>query len=245
MRKTMAPAPFTNWIKSSVPTSPELAQNYWWIRGRSAFMTGHPVEGTRALVEREHGLTDPAALRTNREELYNASDGRRTRPILKHRLKPIVSWQDGWNWALSQWKSRATRCTHGAATTGAANTPTIPPTKAHRHGSSPGAVATEFPDQVALLLPLSGRSESVGVAVRDGFIAAYLQQDAASRPQLKVYDVAAESVASAYNKAVADGAGFIVGPLTKEDVAAIVPLSHGQVPVLALNFLGDNLPAPR
>ena len=41
------------------------------------------------------------------------------------------------------------------------------------------AAATEFPDQIALLLPLSGRAESVGVAVRDGFIAAYLEQDAA------------------------------------------------------------------
>ncbi len=73
-------------------------------------------------------------------------------------------------------------------------------------------VATEYPNQIALLLPLSGRSEAFGVAVRDGFIAAYLQQDAASRPRLKIYDVAAESVASAYNRAIADGAGFVVGP---------------------------------
>jgi outer membrane PBP1 activator LpoA protein len=42
----------------SVPTSADQAQNYWWIRGRSAFLTGHPVEGTRALVERERGLSD-------------------------------------------------------------------------------------------------------------------------------------------------------------------------------------------
>ena len=53
-----------------VPTSADQAQNYWWIRGRSAFLTAHPVEGTRALVERERWLTDPAALRANRTELY-------------------------------------------------------------------------------------------------------------------------------------------------------------------------------
>src|SRR3984893_7405051 len=52
-----------------VPTSPDQAQNYYWIRGRSAFLTGHPVEGTRALVERERFLSDPAALRANRDEL--------------------------------------------------------------------------------------------------------------------------------------------------------------------------------
>ena len=54
-----------------VPTVPNQAQNYYWIRGRSAFLTGHPVEGTRALVERERYLTDPAAVRANREELYS------------------------------------------------------------------------------------------------------------------------------------------------------------------------------
>jgi outer membrane PBP1 activator LpoA protein len=107
------------------------------------------------------------------------------------------------------------------------------------------AVATEYPNQIALLLPLSGRSEAFGVSVRDGFIAAYLQQNSASRPRLKVYDVAAESVGSAYNRAISDGAGFVVGPLTKEDVAAVAPLSSGRTPVLALNFLGDTVSAPK
>ncbi len=53
----------------SVPTAPDQAQNYWLIRGRSAFLTAHPVEGTRALIERERFLSDPAALRAGREEL--------------------------------------------------------------------------------------------------------------------------------------------------------------------------------
>ena len=76
-----------------------------------------------------------------------------------------------------------------------------------------------------------------------GFIAAYLEQDPASRPHLKIYDVAAESVAGAYRHAIDEGAGFVVGPLTKEDVAAIAPLSGGRTPVLALNFLADSVSA--
>jgi len=55
----------------AVPTSADQAQNYWWIRGRSAFLTGHPVEGTRALVERERWLTDPVSVGANRAELYS------------------------------------------------------------------------------------------------------------------------------------------------------------------------------
>ncbi len=59
------------------------------------------------------------------------------------------------------------------------------------------AVATEYPNQIALLLPLSGRGEAFGVAVRDGFVAAYLEQDAARRPSLKIYDVAPNPLAAA------------------------------------------------
>ncbi|GAC1498367.1 MAG: hypothetical protein NVS1B6_04330 [Steroidobacteraceae bacterium] len=107
------------------------------------------------------------------------------------------------------------------------------------------ATATEFPEQIALLLPLSGRAESVGVAVRDGFIAAYLEQDPAARPRLRIYDVAAESAGSVYGRAISEGAGFVVGPLTKEDVAAVLPLSQGGTPVLALNFLSESMSTPR
>jgi outer membrane PBP1 activator LpoA protein len=231
-----------------VPSSADQAQNYWWIRGRSAFLTGHPVEGTRALVERERFLTDAAALRANRAELFSrirnaAEHGQPLKPPPKS--DPIVA---GWldfgpvalalerdpmrasaalaNWRLAYPQHPANDSVLGVASTQIAS-------------------ATEYPDAVALLLPLSGRSEAVGVAVRDGFIAAYLEQDAAKRPRLKIYDVAAESVASAYTHAISEGAGFVIGPLTKEDVAALAPLSGGRTPVLALNFLGESVIAPR
>jgi outer membrane PBP1 activator LpoA protein len=230
-----------------VPASANQAQNYWWIRGRSAFLTGHPVEGARALVERERSLTDPAALRANRAELYN---GIRSAAERGQSLKPppnsdpiVVGWlelgpvavglaRDPMRAAaaLANWKRLYPQHPANDSVLGFASTQI--------------AAAAEFPNQIALLLPLSGRSEAVGVAVRDGFIAAYLETDAASRPRLKIYDVAAESVSSAYGHAIAEGAGFVVGPLTKEDVAALAPLS-GRVPVLALNFLGDSAVAPK
>ena len=100
-----------------------------------------------------------------------------------------------------------------------------------------------FADQIALLLPLSGRSESVGIAVRDGFIAAYLQQNPATRPPLRIYDVAAESVAGASPACRRRRRGVRRGPLTKEDVAAVVPIRAVKTPQLALNFLGDTVNA--
>ncbi len=229
-----------------VPTQPELAQNYWWLRGKGAFLTGHPVEGTRAFLERERFLTDPAALRASREELFALIRGAAERGIsLKPppNADPILA---GWL-ALGPVAVEMTRNPmHAAAAL--ANWKRLYPVHPANDSvlmlaQNQIAVATEFPNQIALLLPLSGRSEAVGVAVRDGFLAAYLEQDAASRPHVKIYDVAAESVAGAYHHAIDEGAGFVVGPLTKEDVAAIAPLSGGRTPVLALNFLTDSVSA--
>jgi uncharacterized protein len=231
-----------------VPTSPAQAQNYYWIRGRSAFLTGHPVEGTRALVECERSITDPAALKANREELLSRvrTAAERGAPMkAPPNTDPIVvGWLDlgpvaveiernpvRAAAALDNWKRQYPQHPANASVLSVAQTQI--------------AVATEYPDQIALLLPLSGRSEAFGVAVRDGFIAAYLQQNAATRPRLKIYDVAAQSIGTAYDSAISDGAGFVVGPLTKEDVAAVAPLSSGRTPVLALNFLGDTVSAPK
>ncbi|HWJ33981.1 MAG TPA: penicillin-binding protein activator [Steroidobacteraceae bacterium] len=231
-----------------VPTVADLAQNYWYIRGRGSFLTGHPVEGTRAFVERERYLTDSASLRASREELFNAiRNAAEHGTSLKVPAKSdptVAGWLQLGPVALELQRDPM----HAAAALD--NWRRLYP----QHPANESvlalaqnqiAVATEFPDQIALLLPLSGRAEAIGVAVRDGFVAGYLEQDAASRPRLKIYDVAAESVAGAYQHAIQEGAGFVVGPLTKEDVAALVPLSAGRTPVLALNFLTDSVNASR
>jgi uncharacterized protein len=231
----------------SVPTAPELAQNYWWIRGKSAFLTGHPLEGVRAFVERERWLSDPAALRASRQELFE-----RIRAAAEHGVSlspppntdPVVA---GWL-KLGPIAVEMQRNSPQAAAA-LANWRRLFPQ--HPANDSVLALAqtqitgaAQYPDQIALLLPLSGSAESVGVAVRDGFIAAYLEQDPAARPHLKIYDAAAAPIGSVYERAIQEGAGFVVGPLTKEQVAAIAPLA-GRTPILALNFLSESTSTPR
>lgn len=99
------------------------------------------------------------------------------------------------------------------------------------------------PQSVALVLPLTGRMAAAGTALRDGFMTAWYRADEASRPEIRVYD-AGPGAAEAYRRAIAEGAGFIVGPLAKEDVQAVAQLADGSVGTLALNFLpeGDVVP---
>ena len=102
--------------------------------------------------------------------------------------------------------------------------------------------ATGPADVVALLLPLSGRQRPAGTAVRDGFLAAALDQPAERRPRIEVYDTASLGAAAAYQRALAAGAGAVTGPLLKEDVAAVVAASSLPVPTVALNSLPGDAP---
>jgi hypothetical protein len=90
--------------------------------------------------------------------------------------------------------------------------------------------------QVALLLPLSGGLAAAGTTIRDGFFAAYFA-DTEVRPLLRVYDAgeSTDSALAGYRAAVADGATRVVGPLARDQVAAVLSAVDPRVPVLALN----------
>lgn len=105
----------------------------------------------------------------------------------------------------------------------------------------------DYPREIALLLPLSGRNASAGNAVQNGFFGAYYGASAGldDVQQVRVYDVVAAGGANAaYVQAVADGAQFVVGPLLRGSVNALAAEELMPVPVLALNNLPDNTLAP-
>lgn len=102
-------------------------------------------------------------------------------------------------------------------------------------------VGLEYPPQIALVLPLSGRQAGNGIPVRDGFMAALLQQEVGRRPLVNVYDSAAMGAMTAYRRAIADGAQFIVGPLLKDDVTALATSNEVSVLTLALNQAADEV----
>lgn len=89
------------------------------------------------------------------------------------------------------------------------------------------------PAKVAVLLPLSGSLSGAAKPVRDGFLAGYYAENR-PRPDLTFYD-SASSVSNAYQKAVSEGADFVVGPLDRDQVSALFAQGNLPVPVLALN----------
>ena len=94
------------------------------------------------------------------------------------------------------------------------------------HASSPTL------HKIAIFLPLSGRFEQFGKAVRAGMIKKLLQQ----HPPLELffYDSAqVDHIQEAYQHAVSQGAETIVGPIQKDAISRLAEIS--QLPALFLN----------
>jgi len=241
------------WQKISampVPTTIADAIEYFRIRQQAAFAAGRPADAVAAEISAEPWLSNAQELRQSRVnllgELRDASDhGVKIDPRVS--TDPVVR---GWlelgplaalaahdvNSAIPEieaWRSRNPN--HPAAEIvrtqllGAQQVQPIESAEAH----------------IALLLPISGRAASASTQVRDGFMTAYYQSAPAQRPNVRVYDTGeGGGIAEAVNRATQEGAEFIVGPLTREEVIAAAGLASPHPPILALNFLPSDRPAP-
>jgi uncharacterized protein len=91
-------------------------------------------------------------------------------------------------------------------------------------------------ETLAVLLPKSGRYASAAQVVRDGIVAAREADPQGRRPELRFYDSSAGSPTSLIEKAAADGASLVIGPLQKQAVGKLAGSSSLPIPVLALNM---------
>lgn len=226
------------------PTSDEeIAINLLLIRSNVLFRLGRPVEATKAMLARDVWLTDRAAISENQRLLWENFEN------WGISLTPDARWGDhdpilrGWlELGFIAWSQRTNPYTMRTALAGwqksnaahPANSVLIPEIL-----DSIQAVQ-QFPRQVALLLPISGRQRASAEAVRDGFLAGHFASAImADRPIVKIYDVSGFDVADIYQLAVDEGADFVVGPLLKESVQRLAWVGV-TTPTLTLNFLPDD-----
>jgi hypothetical protein len=98
-------------------------------------------------------------------------------------------------------------------------------------------------DHIAVLLPQSGALGSVSQDIYQGIQAA--RSSFGNTSSVQLYDVSAGGAVAQYQRAVAEGADIIVGPLDKDSLAQL--LAQPQVlskPLLSLNYLANNRNIP-
>lgn len=99
------------------------------------------------------------------------------------------------------------------------------------------SLAVEKPKRIALLLPLTGNAAELGDAVRDGFMAQMLDDDA--NVELYIHNTKSHPIDMLYQNVQKENADMIVGPLLKSSVQKLIIANDAQLPVLSLNIPQD------
>ncbi|HEX9585582.1 MAG TPA: penicillin-binding protein activator [Gammaproteobacteria bacterium] len=225
-------------LKATAP--PSLRYRIGNLRARALHDAGQYMASIQERIGMEPALTDPANLAQNHRRLW-ASVSRLSPAELGELRSRAPDMLRGWlelgiiasnlmfdpetlDREIALWQSRFPG--HPAIAE-------IAPTLAElaREGALP-------PSKVVLLLPLKGDFGGAATAIRDGFLSAWFSDDSnARRPEVVVRAVNNGEVWPAYQDAVADGAGFVVGPLERTAVDEIAAAGTLPVPTLALNYV--------
>lgn len=242
-------------------SEPALSARIERLRGIALFRAGDTAGAVRTLVAREKLLTTPDALDDNRALLWDhlhdrplgdaATRAQQTDRVTRGwielarvKLQPSPSAVTGWRQQYPDHPGE--RLLEGGEFKWAE--PETPPVAAS-DAAATGVAAAVVPDareyRMALLLPLTGPFAASAEAVRDGFLSAYFSTGA-TPVRVQVYDAGhnTEVMRDAYAQALADGARLIIGPMRKDDVAALAEQGEPPVPVLALNYLDPGQAAP-
>jgi outer membrane PBP1 activator LpoA protein len=233
-------------ILSALKTPENLAdhgRHYYQLRAQAYAQAGNPLEAARQLIWLDGLLDDPAKKLDNQyriwEQLSNLSD--EALETLKTAPPPdaLSGWmelvlitreyrgdRDRWSSELSRWRAR------------------------YPHHAAEDALLPDLlyqvaqfvsqANQIAVLLPLSGRTEDAAMAIRDGILAAFYHSGS-PKPELHFYDTGgnAQLIWSVYQRAINDGADFVIGPLLKESIEALSQSGLLPIPVLALNHTDE------
>ena len=207
------------------------------------------VRAVDLMIKREAWLSNQNEIKTNRKRLWrgllysdvktlkNALDteiDQQTRAWLSLGLLAVSTGQQGigWNNGLLRWRN--------------AN-PDHPLLMAIDENKISNNELLVYPKKIALLLPLSGSSAALGKAIQNGFFGAYFASASTLEEQqsILIYDIEFEGSASqAYQKAISNGAEFVVGPLLKKNVNELFNNAIISIPILTLNYLLDDSSTP-
>jgi outer membrane PBP1 activator LpoA protein len=229
------------------PLPAESAADLLALRGRAEIASGDALSGVRTFEERSAAVQNAAEFADNDRLLFEQ--------LRLHPPGPVT--QGGVSERERGWLELP--AVVAAASESGGSAPSGSPVVQQWLSSHPGHPGAAFipgaqsgaPGQalaasagnagsIALLLPLSGRQQAAGAAVRDGFTAAWFASTSGdARPRVDVFDTAVEGAAAAYQRALAGGARVVVGPLTKEDITAVLAAQPAGLPVptLALNVV--------
>lgn len=249
------PADVFGYLRGNPParTSKRYRAEYYQIRADAYTMQGNRLETARELVKRERYLTVAAksdqqaieinqqAIENNQKAIWDALTTLTTRALQQLRTSPPPDVLSGWMHLVQIAKSYQldpVQLKRQVDKWRKLN-PKHPVREQIITGLSNRKVEdVAHPDHIALLLPFTSKFARAAEAVRDGFLAAYYSQADHENKSIQIYDVGDDTnnIIEVYDRAISDGAQFVVGPLDKEAVTRLASQEPLPVPTLALNY---------
>lgn len=228
------------------PLDARSESRYHRIRAEALERSGRFADAARERIALDFLLSNPEAILANQRSTWTDLNRLTPEQLSAQRTRPAPDTYSGWLELVMIQRLFARNPEQQARELDSwrARYPDHPAQRYLLASPETPAAPTRYPDRLALLLPLSGELASIGQAVREGFMAAYYSDShSGNAPQVQMLDTRAGGARAAYEAAVATGAGMVVGPLTKEELADLVTGGELTVPILALNRV-DVSPPP-
>jgi outer membrane PBP1 activator LpoA protein len=221
----------------------DLQARFHSVRADALEATGEHIQSARERVQLELLVTEGAALNENRRRIWESLT-QLSPTVLEAEHIPPPSTLGGWielaaiggttvtdpnalGQAIALWQHR-----YPGHPAGESIVPML---------IDDSYIAWAPARTVALLLPFEGKFAKAADAVRDGFMAAWFaDHDIDTRPTVVVRDSSSGDVRGIYDRAVEEGADFVVGPLKRAAVTQLAASGGLPVPTLTLNHADES-----
>ena len=229
--------------------NPAVVAEVYWILAQTLIALEQPLEAAKILVQRDFTISSTDAVLENHQALWNVLDSVdpvELRTALYTSQEPVLSgWLDlallsreasldpnPFRAGLNDWLSRYP---------GHPATETIVPLF-----QQPLLAQATAPRRIALLLPLTSVYGQAASAFQAGFLALHEANSNINKAQVALYDVGTEPSLSPifYRMALDEGADFIVGPLGRQAVEALLRETELAVPTLLLGVTPSTTELP-
>lgn len=216
--------------------SADARRRWLGLRGELFGLLGETAASVAAYIELTDLLTDREERREIERAIWQVLERTPTNMLTKLAAEPASARVHGWYQLALASREQAGGTGADPAVASPAPGGPVPGVEAIRAPATAPALA-----RVALLLPRTGNYSVVGNVIRDGFFAANFaaQAGGTAAPDIKMYDTASGDILEIYQRAVADGAQLVIGPLEQPFLARLAAEPALPVPVLGLNYLED------
>jgi hypothetical protein len=226
--------------------NPALIGEMYRVRAQAEVALERPWSAARSLIARERVIVTREEITRNQLELWQVLETLSRAQLVQERARaadPVASgWLDLALAALEHAGSRAQfanavddwRKTHAGHPAAEEFLKTI---------ARPAIGQIGRIEKITLLLPLTSDYAQAAAAVRDGFLATQAADPRPDKPKVSVVDIGKDpaNAVAAYNRAVQEGAQFVVGPLGLEAADQVAKKTGLAVPTLLLSQTTDEI----